>query len=225
MTTDIALRNYHALPAADRQEPEVSDVVLYWRSIVKRKWAIFGIALIVSVLAALAAINMTPVYHATATVLIEQNRPKVVSIEEVYGGGGNNREHFETQADLLGSRALAVKVINKLNLTQHPEFDPRQGKPPFWAAILKRIGIGAEKAPATEKQIHAAVLTAFMNRTSIEPGRMSQLIRVSFDAADPQLLRNFTEAKRCGPIPGIVPCPQYRIVICSDIVIRRSCAF
>ena len=187
MSTEIALRKQYALPAIERHDTEISEVVLYWRSIVKRKWAILGVALVVSALAALAALNTTPVYHATATVLIEQNRPKIVSIEEVYSGGGNSREHFETQADILGSRSLANKVIEKLNLTHHPEFDPRQGKPPFWRAVLKQLGIGAEGKPQTEKQIHSAVLNAFMNRTSIEPGRMSQLIKVSFDSADPQL--------------------------------------
>ncbi|MGZ5153042.1 MAG: GumC family protein, partial [Burkholderiales bacterium] len=187
MSTEIALRKHYPLPAAERQEAEISELVVYWRSIMKRKWAILGIAIVVSTLAAIAALNTTPIYHATATVLIEQNRAKIVSIEEVYSGGGNNREHFETQADLLGSRALAVKVIDKLNLTQHPEFDPRQAKPPFWHAIFKQLGIGDESKPPSEKQIHSAVLNAFLNRTSIEPGRMSQLIRVSFDAADPQL--------------------------------------
>jgi succinoglycan biosynthesis transport protein ExoP len=176
------------MPAAERQDGEISEVVLYWRSIVKRKWAILGIAIIVAVLAALAALSTTPVYHATATLLIEQNRTKLVAtIEEVYGSVSNNREHFETQADLLGSRALAIKVIEKLNLTKHPELDPRQGTPPFWRLMLKRFGVGAENKPLSEKQIHSAVLNAFMNRVSIEPGRMSQLIRVSFDAADPQL--------------------------------------
>ncbi|MEN3352800.1 MAG: polysaccharide biosynthesis transport protein [Betaproteobacteria bacterium] len=187
MSTEIAVRKHYPLPAAERQEAEISELVIYWRSIVKRKWAILGIAIVVSVLAAVAALNTTPVYHATATVLIEQNRAKIVSIEEVYSGGGNNREHFETQADLLGSRALAVKVIAKLNLTRHPEFDPRQAEPPFWRAIFNGLGIGDVRTPPTEREIHSAVLNTFMNRTSIEPGRMSQLIRVSFDAADPQL--------------------------------------
>ena len=186
MSTDIALRR-PSLAAPVHGREEMSEVVVYWRSIVKRKWAILGVAFVVSLLAALAALNTIPVYHATATVMIEQHRAKITSIEEVYSGVGNNREHFETQADILGSRALAMKVIEKLDLTRHPEFDPRQGKPPFWRPLLTRLGIGAQAKPPTDKQVQAAVLNAFMNRTSIEPGRMSQLIKVSFDAADPQL--------------------------------------
>src|SRR3977135_890113 len=98
MSTEIALRKHYPPSAAEREEAEISELVVYWRSIMKRKWAILGIAIVVSVLAAIAALNTTPIYHATATVLIEQNRAKIVSIEEVYSGGGNNREHFETQA-------------------------------------------------------------------------------------------------------------------------------
>ena len=83
MSSEIALRKHYPMPAAERQEAEISELVVYWRSIMKRKWAILAIALVVSALAALAAWHTTPIYHATATVLIEQNRAKIVSIEEV----------------------------------------------------------------------------------------------------------------------------------------------
>ena len=194
MSTDITLRRHYALPAIERQETELSEVVLYWRSIVKRKWTILGVAVVVAVFAALAALNMRPVYRATATVMIEQNRPKILSIEEVYNGVGNNREHFETQADILASRAIALKVIERLNLTQHPEFDPRQRKPSLWQPILQRLGMGKNAKPWSDKQVQSQVLTAFMARTTIEPGRLSQLIRVSFDANDPQLAADVADA-------------------------------
>ena len=72
---------------------------------------------------------MTPVFRATVTLMIEQNKAKLVSIEEVYSGVSPNREHYQTQAEMLKSPALATRVIEKLRLVEHPDFDPRQRKP------------------------------------------------------------------------------------------------
>ncbi len=43
-------------------------------------------------------------------------------------GMTGTREYFQTQAESIKSRDIALRVINKLNLLAHPEFDPRQGK-------------------------------------------------------------------------------------------------
>ena len=192
MSTDIAIQK-HLPGGSERQKIEVAELLFYWRSVAKRKWIILAVALAISVLAGLVALTIRPVYRATATVMIEQNKAKVVSIEEVYSGVGANREHFETQADLLASRSLASRVIQQLNLAAHPEFDPRQHKPPFWRRMLNERGITSEKA-TDEKQIHAAVLDQFMQRTTIEPGRLTQLIHVSFDATDPELAAEIANA-------------------------------
>ena len=68
--------------------PEVPDdtldLVRYWRAISRSKWMILGLAIAVGVLATMVANSLRPAYRATATVLIESNKPKLVSIEEVY---------------------------------------------------------------------------------------------------------------------------------------------
>ena len=194
MSTDVAIQRDFRVPSTAIERADISEVMLYWRSIAKCKWAILGLATAFSALAALAAFTMTPVFRATATIMIEQNRAKIVAIEEVYSGVGANREHFETQADMLASRSLASQVINKLDLTGHPEFDPRQQKPPFWRTMLERAGFTFKHNALTDKQIHAAVLNDFMQRTIVEPGRLSQLIRVSFDASDAQLATDIANA-------------------------------
>src|SRR3954464_13073508 len=80
------------------QKNEPMELLLYWRSLARRKWWIIGFAAIVAVAAAIAVSFMTPIYRATVTLLIEQNRAKLVSIEEVYSGVSPNREHYQTQA-------------------------------------------------------------------------------------------------------------------------------
>ena len=94
------------------------DFVEYWRSILKRKWQIVGLAIGVALIAAMVVYSMRPVYRSTATVLIEFGKSRVVSIEEVYSGASANREFLQTQVEILKSRELAKKVVMKLALNK-----------------------------------------------------------------------------------------------------------
>src|ERR1035437_7065387 len=100
------------------------DFVEYWRSILKRKWQIIGLAMGVTLITAMVVFSLRPVYQSTAVVLIEFGKSKVVSIEEVYTGASANREYLQTQVEILKSRELAKKVVAKLMLSKHPDFDP-----------------------------------------------------------------------------------------------------
>src|SRR5689334_19440135 len=115
MSTDLIVARTGAIRTPLPRPPDEGDMFelkLYWRSIAKRKWLILGVALVAAIVAAIYSLTITPVYRATVTILIEQTRPRVISVEEVTSGVSSSREHFETQADLLSSRALAIRVID-----------------------------------------------------------------------------------------------------------------
>src|SRR5205085_11610092 len=96
----------------------------------------------------------------------------------------DSREHFQTQAEILKARALVVKLVDKLDLTHHREFDPRQQKPPLLQRIQQQLGMPVAEKQWTEEALTKAVVESFMRRITIEPVRLSQLIRVSFDSRD-----------------------------------------
>src|SRR5258706_9743734 len=120
---------------APKKQEETLDLVEYWRAISKRRWSILGLTLVVSILALLIANNIRPLYRSTVTLLIEQGKSKVVSIEEVYSSGLIQREYYQTQVEILKSEELARKVIKRLSLTTHPDFDPRQAEPGLFARL------------------------------------------------------------------------------------------
>ena len=128
------MENSHTRPdqgAMAQQLDDEIDLLQLWRTIWRRKWSILTLMLVVMMLAALVVLSMTPIYRASSTLLIEQQAAKVVSIEEVYGLEGNSNEYLQTQFELLKSRGLAERVVRQLNLTTHPEFDPRQQPEPL----------------------------------------------------------------------------------------------
>lgn len=189
---------------AQEQHTEQSfDLLVYWRILATRKWSILGLTLGITVLAALVVFSIRPTYRSTVTLLLEAQKNKVVGIEEVYSGMSANREYFQTQAEIMKSRELAAKVVNRLDLAKDPEFDPRQQEPPFWrrwlgnAGIdLATIGIAEDDASASQDDatITKGVIRSFQSRLTVEPVRLSQLVRVSFDSADPALAAKVANA-------------------------------
>ena len=163
------------------------DFLEYWRAISKRRWVILGLTVLASVLALLVVNGIRPTYRATTTILIEQGKSKVVSIEEVYTQGTMQREYYQTQIELLKSEELARKVAQKLGLTTHPDYDPRQ-QPANW---YTRLGSGWLFDPAVREWSDAEVIKSvgqkFGRDLAIQMVRGSQLAQITFQSHDREL--------------------------------------
>lgn len=178
------------LDLADEETPEY---IAYWRAITMRKWSILALAMLVAVITSVAVSQMVPVYRSSATVLIETDRAKLLPSADAYSVGAYYREYFQTQAELLKSGEVAQRVVTKLKLAEHPEFDPRQTKP---SSLETWMGEHAPQLKAlfwspppvlNEASVEGQVRKRYADRLTIEPVRQSQLIKVSFDAHDASL--------------------------------------
>lgn len=158
----------------------------------RNKWKIIGLPLAFSVIAAFVAVRMKEVYLASTTVLIETNRPRILSIDDVYSGDAGGKEYLLTQFAILGSRELAERVVVKMDLRTHPLFDPRQQDEKF--NFRKLINSDYRAEPLSEEKVNSDVLKAFQERLTIAPVRNTQLVKINFQSTDPQLAAKITEA-------------------------------
>lgn len=174
------------LAVSDEQRLELLEL---WRSILKRKWAILGLAFAAAVVAAAVALAITPIYRSTSTLLIEAGKGKILSIEDVYqaAAGQQQREYYQTQVEILKSRDVAERTVRALKLWEHPEFDPRRKGTGWWANAKQAMGLGKAKPVWTDDSLAEAVVGPFQEALSIEPVRLSQLVKVSFESADAKL--------------------------------------
>ena len=83
-------------------------------------------------------------------------------------------------------------MIQKSNLTEHPLFDPRQSKPTVIGQARQWLGgllssNGEEAAPWDQEELANAVRDTFQSQLLIEPVRLSQLVKVSFNSPDRKL--------------------------------------
>ena len=193
MTDAHALQQnkHHAIPRLEQQKEVELDLLIYWRSIAKRKYNILQLAVAIALLVTVILFMITPIYVSTVTLLVEQNKAKVVSIEDVYGGVGQSREHFQTQSEILKSRAVAALVAEKLKLADNPVFNP-PSENSFFITALDALGISWEGS--ADLEIKNRMITKLMKNMTIEPIRLSQLVKVSYASPDKELAAKIANA-------------------------------
>jgi len=185
----------------------------YWRIIVKHRKLIITFFLVVVAAVAIHSLTMIPVYQSTTQILIERANPNVLRAEEMFVIDPTGQDFYQTQYKILESRALAGEVVNRLNLTEHPEFKGIEEEPGFFSYIkdTKSTIMGEIKGlfefmkpsrpefdeneyfgttgsvPGMESHDNSRVVGSFLGRLNIEPIRNSRLVNISFESTYPKL--------------------------------------
>jgi uncharacterized protein involved in exopolysaccharide biosynthesis len=170
----------------------------YMRVILKRRWMIVSILVILVTTVTITSFRMVPIYRATSQILIKRENPNVVNIEEVVGVDATDRDYYQTQYEILKSRSLALQVITTLNLKESSEFAPdRKGfslRSLMSSAInwIKDVTFSAKESkkegffnPDSE---YNNLIKAYLGRLQVEPLRNSRLVNVSFEGKDPRIV-------------------------------------
>jgi polysaccharide biosynthesis transport protein len=138
----------------------------YYRTLRKHRWLVAGLFLVSVFSVAVWSFVQTPVYQASATVLIEPEPPKVLNIQEVTPIGGPTQEYYRTQYELMTSRPIVDKVIDSLSLKK--------------------------RMPELERA--ADPIRAMQTAITVEPRRNTRLVAVKFEHANPPLAAEVTNA-------------------------------
>ena len=174
------------------------------RIILKRKWWILSIALVVFLVAALFTLLQTPIYRATTVVQIERMAARIVEYRDGSAnqdsGGYDEREFFTTQVELLRSKALAERVMESLRL----DIDKAKSAPPAevvaavaavqevrtdWIGRIlstwkKRQEPSVKDAQTLDRE---SVLGALRGALTVEPVRNSRLVKINIDSSNAEL--------------------------------------
>lgn len=182
--------------------PDLRD---YWVIIRKRQRLIEAFLLGAVALTALVVFNLTPLYTAQGTLLLEAQTAPVldtktpVNVPEVSG----EHDFYKTQYDILQSRSLAAKVIAELDLTDNPLFG---GKPReqgliagWWTAAHGwiRQWFASSFKPGDDQDtpgVSPGAIDAYLGMLRIEPEYGTQLVKVDFSTPDPGLSARIVNA-------------------------------
>ncbi|RPI51808.1 MAG: hypothetical protein EHM55_18005, partial [Acidobacteria bacterium] len=165
--------------------PQERHFLDYLRVLSKRRWT--AIPTFVAILAAvmIPSMTMVPVYEATTKVLIDGETQNIVMFKEVVEQEKATADYFQTQYQILGSRAVARATIDKLKLWDHPRLAggaPAPGTPtPAPAAGTPATA----DAQLEESAGQSRVVDRFLANLIISPIRNSRIVDVKYRSTDP----------------------------------------
>lgn len=181
---------------------DIVDISHYVQLIMNNWVKISLFSFMVTALAILLVLQLTPKYSATATLLIEAQEKKAVSIEEVVGIDSTQKEYYQTQFEILKSNQIAEKVIEKLDLKNNEEFYPKSSNDkslldqikeiPFIQSLLINNNESSEQNH--DESIRQTILGVFKKNLIIAPVRNTQLVKISFTSTDPNLAAEIANA-------------------------------
>jgi len=193
--------------------PAEVNIKEYLFVVLKRKWLIMSIVLIITTLATIQAYRDPSIYEGATTIRIEQKTPSI--LQSGNGGGiviGQSDPNFwGTQLRLLSNETLAREVVLRLDLQHNPAFFGPQGQSTVFAS-LKRIfsNDASPKTSATERRpkdatAEAQELTpeqqaalepyedAITSAETVDPQTNTNLVIIRYHHTDPVLAQKIAD--------------------------------
>ncbi len=127
-------------PRAQREDDDAIDHRRILRVLWINKWMIAFITGVFVMLAGYRAFTATPLYTSVATLVLETRQDQVVNLDSVVTGLSSiagDPAVVTTEVEVMRSRSLMLRLIDRLDLLSDPEFNPElreEGSP--WAKYL-----------------------------------------------------------------------------------------
>jgi len=183
------------------------DLLDYWRVIVRRKWVGITFAGAIILVTAIFSFVATPQYKATATLLIEEESSRILTIDEATGYEPRvvqDLRAYNTQLRLLKSKSLAERVARKLNLLSRPEFGAGQKPKTSLMAGLKYVftfkWLKSKKSQVEGSDLllpespYSLLANSLRNAIEVSPVKDTKLVEVSFTFLSPTLATEIINA-------------------------------
>lgn len=159
------------------EEAEGFDLRRTLDVLLKRRWVILGVMVLVIGLVALKTLREPKIYTASVSLVIELQAPKVLGdqVQDVAESGASfwqTKEFFETQFRILKSHAVAERVVHKRSLDRDENF----------------LGLGRIRDPVLRAQAMKGsdAVAVLRSRLRVEPVRDSRVVNVLVEDEDPK---------------------------------------
>jgi len=190
--------NYQ-IPAELNKDQSDIDLAEFLGIFYRHKWFIILVTCFFVGITVLYVSTLKPIYEASATIMLDTQKAKITSIEEIYGNDKGNTQYYNSQIQVLESRSLAEKVILRMGLMDNPIFNPILNPTPSGKDQLKEFLINnvphdwlppewfEESEPLNEEELLILLADKFLSQLTIVPYEKSQLIGISFESLSPEL--------------------------------------
>lgn len=145
----------------------MADIVAIVR---RRKSLVFSTIAVITLLTIIILYLLTPRYTAESLIMIEGSGINIVNFESVVSGLSKDSETVAGEIEVLRSRALSEKVIEKMGLYNDPEFNKD----------------ATSDNGEVDVQTRSRIAEDFNKRLNISQKGKSRVISVAFTSEDPR---------------------------------------
>jgi len=176
------------------------DLLTYWRIIRKRRWVMITFTAAVLLFTGIFSFLAIPKYRSTATLQIDDEHSRMLSLEETFGYQAPIRDlrFYNTQLRLLKSKSLAERVGRKLNLLERSEYGNGGKSAKNVISTIKELVTlkwlrSKESAEASSSRRaapinpYSEVAEGIRNGLEVTPVRETKLVEVSYVSSSPIL--------------------------------------
>lgn len=178
----------------DRPTDDVIDLGALAATIWRGKWRVLFLAFL-AVLAGgvYAYVLATPVFRATASLVLETRENQVVNFDSVIGGLRTDSSAINTEVEILKGRLLMGRVVDALDLTTDSEFNGALRPPSTLNAL---IGTATDQIKAllsappepevvpTPEALRERIISALIDKVTITNTPLSLVFTVTLETED-----------------------------------------
>ncbi len=178
-------------PLADASDGPGVHLLEYVRVLYKRRRTALTIFALVAGGVTVYSFTATPVYEARTRLLIESEQQNVVNFKPVVDEDQTKADYYQTQYNILQSRALARRSLDELQLWDTPPFGGDEHEGGVFSRIARTLGsLSNRDTPgpsADETAAQSKAIDTFASRLTVIPIRNSRLVDVTYRLPDAAL--------------------------------------
>ena len=193
---------------------EPANLKDYLFVVLKRKWLILSLVLVVTSLVAIQSFRAPAIYEGETTIRIQQRKPNILQTDKIVINGQNDPNFWGTQLKLLQNPTLARAVVLTLDLPHNPAFFGSQSQTGLFDSFRRMFstpkknvdqkavpgGLSVATEPTTslgrltpeEIEKLEAYEDAIIGGEIIEPIPNTNLVKISYRHSDPELAQKIS---------------------------------
>ncbi|NPD16351.1 AAA family ATPase [Xinfangfangia sp. D13-10-4-6] len=174
-------------PQPETRDAEALDFLSLLQVLWREKLLLCGsVATMVLLGGIYAFLLATPVYRATAVVMLESRESAMLGLNSVLGGLTSGESAVvNTEVEVLRGRTLMARVVDELDLTNDPEFNLAL-EPPGPIGRLKDMLAGGADPPPSEALIRDNTVTQLLTQTGISNVPQSLVFHITVASTSPE---------------------------------------
>ncbi len=184
-------RSGNSLNPYEERELTLRDLLQMFR---RRRGIMFVATAVIFALGILLCVFSTRRYQAVGTIQVQKESSDGLDLDTLMGAAGDTSDalnadiNIQTQASILQSNELALRVIHKLGLEDTPEFRPKSGA---LGGLLRTLFPDESSNPSNAAVMNArrqaGALSVFHKRLTVKPQGGTRLIEIDYLNPDPKL--------------------------------------